>query len=66
MKELLLVLVDFQKNKVWKLGRVGYVVTTNITPIRSQEERNSEILGRISANRWAHPLDLMALIIFLV
>lgn len=43
----------------------GYIATANTAPIRADEKRNSEILGRIPANRWGHPSDLMAVVVFL-
>jgi len=43
----------------------GYVATANTLPIRSDEKRNQEILGRIPAARWATPVDLMGAAVFL-
>ncbi|MFR4995924.1 MAG: 2-dehydro-3-deoxy-D-gluconate 5-dehydrogenase KduD [Clostridium paraputrificum] len=43
----------------------GYIKTANTAPIRSDEKRNAEILGRIPAERWADPFDLMGAIVFL-
>ena len=43
----------------------GYIKTANTAPIRSDENRNAEILGRIPAERWADPFDLMGAIVFL-
>ncbi len=43
----------------------GYIATANTAPIRADEGRASEILGRIPANRWGHPYDLMGAIVFL-
>ncbi len=43
----------------------GYIKTANTAPIRADEKRNSEILSRIPADRWADPFDLMGAIVFL-
>ncbi|WP_163468699.1 2-dehydro-3-deoxy-D-gluconate 5-dehydrogenase KduD [Fusobacterium sp. IOR10] len=43
----------------------GYIKTANTAPIRADKERNAEILGRIPAERWADPFDLMGTIVFL-
>lgn len=43
----------------------GYVKTANTAPIRADEKRNSEILARIPAGRWAEPADLMGTVVFL-
>lgn len=43
----------------------GYVRTANTAPIRADEKRNSEILARIPAGRWADPADLMGTVVFL-
>jgi 2-deoxy-D-gluconate 3-dehydrogenase len=43
----------------------GYIKTANTEPIRADEKRNKEILGRIPAERWADPFDLMGAIVFL-
>ncbi|NRT77982.1 2-dehydro-3-deoxy-D-gluconate 5-dehydrogenase KduD [Clostridium beijerinckii] len=43
----------------------GYIKTANTAPIRADKERNAEIQGRIPADRWAEPFDLMGAIIFL-
>ena len=43
----------------------GYIKTANTAPIRADEKRNAEILGRIPAERWADPFDLMGAIVFL-
>ena len=43
----------------------GYVKTANTAPIRADEKRNSEILARIPAARWADPADLMGIVVFL-
>ncbi|MGL4773316.1 MAG: 2-dehydro-3-deoxy-D-gluconate 5-dehydrogenase KduD [Clostridium sp.] len=43
----------------------GYIATANTAPIRADEKRNAEILGRIPAERWGNPFDLMASVVFL-
>jgi 2-dehydro-3-deoxy-D-gluconate 5-dehydrogenase len=43
----------------------GYIATANTAPIRSDENRNNEILGRIPAGRWGVPFDLMGAVVFL-
>jgi 2-deoxy-D-gluconate 3-dehydrogenase len=43
----------------------GYIKTANTAPIRADEARNAEIQGRIPADRWAEPFDLMGAIVFL-
>ena len=43
----------------------GYIKTANTAPIRADEKRNAEILGRIPAERWADPSDLMGAVVFL-
>lgn len=43
----------------------GYIKTANTVPIRADEKRNSEILSRIPAEKWADPFDLMGAIVFL-
>lgn len=43
----------------------GYIKTANTAPIRADETRNAEIQGRIPADRWAEPFDLMGAIVFL-
>lgn len=43
----------------------GYVRTANTAPIRADEKRNSEILARIPAGRWADPADLMGTVVYL-
>ena len=43
----------------------GYIKTANTAPIRADEKRNAEILGRIPAERLADPFDLMGAIVFL-
>lgn len=43
----------------------GYIATANTAPIREDENRNNEILGRIPAARWGNPFDLMGAVVFL-
>ncbi len=43
----------------------GYIETANTVPIRADEKRNKEILGRIPAGRWGNISDLMGTIVFL-
>ena len=43
----------------------GYIETANTAPIRADEKRNKEILGRIPAGRWGKTSDLMGAIVFL-
>jgi len=43
----------------------GYIKTANTAPIRADKVRNAEIQGRIPADRWAEPFDLMGAIVFL-
>jgi 2-dehydro-3-deoxy-D-gluconate 5-dehydrogenase len=43
----------------------GYVATSNTTALRSDEQRNGEILARIPANRWGTPQDLGGAAVFL-
>lgn len=43
----------------------GYIATANTAPIRADEKRNSEILGRIPAARWGEPSDLGGAAVFL-
>jgi 2-deoxy-D-gluconate 3-dehydrogenase len=43
----------------------GYIETANTAPIRADENRNKEILGRIPAGKWGTPFDLMGSIVFL-
>ena len=43
----------------------GYIKTANTAPIRADKVRNAEIQGRIPADRWADPFDLMGTIVFL-
>lgn len=43
----------------------GYIATRNTEPLRRDEERNREILGRIPAGRWGVPGDLGGAAVFL-
>ena len=43
----------------------GYIETANTAPIRADKARNAEILGRIPANAWGKPFDLMGAMVFL-
>lgn len=43
----------------------GYIKTANTEPIRADKKRNAEIQGRIPADRWAEPFDLMGAVVFL-
>lgn len=43
----------------------GYIETANTAPIRADEKRNGEILGRIPAARWGQVSDLMGSVVFL-
>lgn len=43
----------------------GYMATNNTAALRSDEERNKEILERIPAGRWGTPDDLAGPVIFL-
>lgn len=43
----------------------GYFETNNTQAIRADEERSREILGRIPAQRWGTPYDLMGAVVFL-
>ncbi|MGL5617119.1 MAG: 2-dehydro-3-deoxy-D-gluconate 5-dehydrogenase KduD [Sarcina sp.] len=43
----------------------GYIATANTAPIRADEKRNAEILGRIPAEKWGEPKDLMGAVVFL-
>ncbi len=43
----------------------GYIATDNTAPIRADEKRNAEILGRIPADKWGEPFDLMGAVVFL-
>jgi 2-deoxy-D-gluconate 3-dehydrogenase len=43
----------------------GYFATNNTQALRSDEQRNKEILARIPAGRWGHPSDLGGAAVFL-
>ncbi len=43
----------------------GYVETNNTTALRSDAERNADILKRIPAGRWARPEDMAGAAVFL-
>ncbi|WP_371378290.1 2-dehydro-3-deoxy-D-gluconate 5-dehydrogenase KduD [Sporomusa aerivorans] len=43
----------------------GYMATANTAPLRADEERSAEILGRIPAGRWGTPEDLAGPVVFL-
>lgn len=43
----------------------GYMVTNNTQQLRTDEERNQQILERIPAGRWGTPEDMMGPIVFL-
>ena len=43
----------------------GYIATRNTEPLRRDEARNREILGRIPAGRWGAPEDLGGAAVFL-
>ncbi len=43
----------------------GYMATNNTAPLRGDEARSREILGRIPANRWGLPEDLAGPAVFL-
>jgi len=43
----------------------GYIETDNTAPIRADEKRNMEILGRIPAGKWGQTSDLMGTVVFL-
>jgi 2-deoxy-D-gluconate 3-dehydrogenase len=43
----------------------GYMATDNTAPLRADEQRSSEILGRIPAGRWGEPGDLAGAAVFL-
>jgi len=43
----------------------GYMATDNTAPLRADEKRSSEILGRIPAGRWGTPQDLQGAAVFL-
>lgn len=43
----------------------GYMATNNTEQLRSDEGRSAEILGRIPAERWGMPEDMMGPVVFL-
>lgn len=43
----------------------GYMATNNTAPLRADEKRSAEILGRIPAGRWGTPEDLQGVAVFL-
>ncbi|NLL70272.1 MAG: 2-dehydro-3-deoxy-D-gluconate 5-dehydrogenase KduD [Epulopiscium sp.] len=43
----------------------GYMATNNTAPLRADEDRSQEILGRIPAGRWGLPKDLAGPAVFL-
>ena len=43
----------------------GYMVTRNTVPLRADEARSKELLGRIPAGRWGVPEDLDGMVVFL-
>jgi len=43
----------------------GYMATDNTAPLRADEKRSAEILGRIPAGRWGVPDDLKGAAVFL-
>ncbi len=43
----------------------GYMATANTAPLRADEQRFAEILGRIPAGRWGLPSDLAGPVVFL-
>jgi len=43
----------------------GYMATDNTAPLRADEKRSAEILGRIPAGRWGTPEDLKGVAVFL-
>lgn len=43
----------------------GYMATDNTAALRSDAQRNAEILGRIPAGRWGTPEDLGGVVVFL-
>jgi len=43
----------------------GYMATANTAPLRADEKRSAEILGRIPAGRWGEPGDLAGAVVFL-
>ena len=43
----------------------GYMATDNTAQLRADEQRSSDILGRIPAARWGEPSDLGGAAVFL-
>ncbi|MEZ0167087.1 2-dehydro-3-deoxy-D-gluconate 5-dehydrogenase KduD [Microvirga sp. TS319] len=43
----------------------GYIETNNTEPLRQDQKRSSEILGRIPAGRWGQPEDIGGAAVFL-
>jgi 2-deoxy-D-gluconate 3-dehydrogenase len=43
----------------------GYMATNNTAPLRADESRSAEILGRIPAGRWGTPEDVQGVAVFL-
>ena len=43
----------------------GYMATDNTAPLRADEKRNKEILGRIPAGHWGDPEDLQGAVVYL-
>ena len=43
----------------------GYMATNNTAPLRADDKRSAEILGRIPAGRWGLPADLKGPVVFL-
>ncbi|GAB2557093.1 2-dehydro-3-deoxy-D-gluconate 5-dehydrogenase KduD [Gracilibacillus alcaliphilus] len=43
----------------------GYFSTKNTAPIRTDEQRNAEILSRIPAGEWGDPSELMGTVVYL-
>ena len=43
----------------------GYIATDNTAPLRADERRSAEILGRIPAGRWGTPGDVAGAAVFL-
>lgn len=43
----------------------GYMATNNTAPLRADEQRSSDILARIPANRWGTPEDLQGVAVML-
>jgi len=52
---------DIQVNAV----APGYIETDNTLPLRKDEQRSAEILGRIPAGRWGRPEDLQGAVVYL-